>query len=64
MIYELFGFTAYEIARHERNELGDGNFGFVSTLEDVDEKVCACFSLVSRFPCLFIPRLHNKRNPN
>lgn len=43
MIYELFGFTAYEIARHEKNELGDESFGFVLTLEDVDEEVCACF---------------------
>lgn len=37
MIYELFGFTAYEIAMHEKDELGNGNFGHVSNSEDVVE---------------------------
>ena len=41
MIYEPSGL--YEIVMHEKDELGNGNFGRVLTLEIIAE-LCACFS--------------------
>ena len=40
MIYEPSGL--YEIVMHEKDELGNGNFGYVLTLERIVE-LCACF---------------------
>lgn len=62
-IYELFSATAYEIAMHGKDEIVNENFGHVLTLENVVKY--ACFSwYVSRFPCIFIQRLHNEKKKN
>lgn len=62
MIYEPSGFDAYKITMHEKDELGNEDFGHVLPFETVDWSMCMFKSVQKRFPCIFIVRADNNNN--